>query len=68
MGRRRKKITDADFRRACDKFLAQRETGHVNFRDQIKTDADRERQLRLRRKQDKIDRIVDSIERESRGS
>lgn len=62
-----RKITDEEFRKACDRFLKAREVGHVNFKDQIKTDAAREHMLRKRRKQDKLDRIVDSIERESKG-
>ena len=68
--KRNQGISDEQLRRACDKFLAKRETGHVSFRDQISKDAKRERERRLRRdknKQDKLDRIADRIERESRG-
>ena len=68
--KRNQGVSDEQMRRACDKFLAKRETGHVSFRDQISKDAKRERERRLRRdkdKESKLDAIADKIERESRG-
>lgn len=65
----KKSISDEQVRRACDKFLAERETGHVSFRDQISKDAKRERERRLQRekqKRDALDEIADKIERDSR--
>ena len=70
MARQRKKVTDEQVRKACDRFLAKREIGHVSFRDQISNDAQRERERRIKRekkKQDRLDAIADKIERESRG-
>ena len=74
MARNKKKriqgISDEQMRRACDKFLAKRETGHVSFRDRISKDARyaRDRRVRLNKnKESKLDEIADKIERESRG-
>ena len=59
------RVSDEQFRAACDRFLMKREQGHLNFRDQISTDAEREKHRRARLKQEKLENIAQSIERDS---